>query len=615
MPDIIQLLPEVVANQIAAGEVIQRPASALKELMENAVDAGSTTVKVYIREAGKSLIQVVDNGIGMSETDARMSFERYATSKLRKAEDLYSISTMGFRGEALASIAAIAHVELKTKKANNETGVQLVIEGGELISSQAFACNTGTSIAVKNLFYNVPARRNFLKSNASEMRSVMEEFQRVALVNFEREFTLHHNETEVFHLKPGNFRQRITGVFGSGYNERLVPVEEETTLINIKGFIGKPEFAKKIRGEQYFFVNKRFIKDPYLHHAVTNAFEDLLPQGAFAAYFLMLEIDPAKIDINVHPTKTEIKFEDDKAVYAILRASVKRSLGKYSVAPTLDFNQETTFNLPLSKLSEIPVPPQIKVNVGFNPFKTSSEIKFPSTLQQSQPSWQNKTKDWSVLYQGLEEVKFVDPIQNQTRLTVPEDNTNDWIKSANCFQLAGKYIAMPYEDKLLLVNQQAAHERILYEKNIFALQNQPVSTQQLIFPKTIEFNTQIYSLILEIKNELTALGFDINEFGKNTFVVHGIPPLTDAEEIKQMLETMAEQFLFHKDNMKLGKLENIAQAAAIRMALKQGKVLFEQEMKKLITDLFTCNQPAKSPSGKQIFCYLYLNEIDKKFSS
>lgn len=615
MSNIIQLLPDVVANQIAAGEVIQRPASALKELMENAIDAGSSIIRVVVREAGKALIQVIDNGCGMSETDARMSFERYATSKITKAEDLYAIRTMGFRGEALASIAAISQVELKTRQLSDETGIQLIVEGNELMSKHPVACNQGTSISVKNLFFNVPARRNFLKSNAAEMRYIIEEFQRIALAHPSVEFSLHHNDTEVFNLKNGNFRQRIAGVFGLSYNERLVPVNEETTLINISGYVGKPSFAKKIRGEQYFFVNQRFVKDPYLNHAVANAFEDLLPPGCYPSYFIFLDIDPAKIDINIHPTKTEIKFEDDKSVYAILRASVKRALGKFNISPTLDFEQETTFNLPLMKLTEIPVPPKIQINPLYNPFKTESEIRFPSQVRNSPALENTKGQNWSSLYAGLKDVEFNGQQTTQSKLNIPEGvETESWINDTIMFQLASKYIILSRHEKLLVVDQVAAYERVIYEKNISALQNQPVVSQQLVFPQTMEFNQTEFSVFMEIKTELHAIGFDISEFGKQTLVVHGIPSQLGTDDIKQTLEKIAEQYLYHQKLVKPDKQENVARSAAIRLAARYARPLHVIEMKKLVFDLFSTRQPEISLSGKPVFFYLTPEEIYAKFN-
>jgi DNA mismatch repair protein MutL len=378
MKDIIRLLPDSVANQIAAGEVIQRPASAVKELIENAIDAGATSIQLIIKDAGKSLIQVIDNGSGMSETDARMCFERHATSKITRAEDLFEIKTMGFRGEAMASIAAVAQVELKSRQHDRDTGTLLQIEGSKVILQEPCACQPGTSISVKNLYFNIPARRNFLKSNASETRHIVEEFQRVAIARPDLGFSMFHDGIEVFRLTPGNLRQRIMGIYGNNYNERMVPVQEETTILNLSGFVLKPEFARKTRGEQYFFVNNRFIKNGYLNHAVSDAFEDLLPAGSFPSYFIMIEIDPAKIDINIHPTKTEIKFDDEKSVYAIIRASVKRSLGKFSVTPSLDFEQETAFNIPVSMYRQEPKLPGITVNPAYNPFKNNDAPPRPS---------------------------------------------------------------------------------------------------------------------------------------------------------------------------------------------------------------------------------------------
>lgn len=374
MPDIIQLLPDAVANQIAAGEVVQRPASAVKELLENAIDAGADQIRLIVKNAGKSLIQVTDNGCGMSITDARHCFERHATSKIRKAEDLFEIRTMGFRGEAMASIAAIAQVELKTKRIEDELGTVIEIEGSEIINQYPENIAAGTNISVKNLFYNIPARRNFLKSNPVEMRHIIEEFQRVALAHPQIFFSLHSDGNELFHLPKESLKQRIVHLFGNSYNQRLVPVEEDTTILRVTGFIGKPEYAKKTRGEQYFFVNNRFVKDPYLHHAVMNAYEEILPSDAFPLYVLFIDIDPSKIDINVHPTKTEIKYEDEKSIYAILRSAVKRSLGRYNITPTLDFDQETSFNQMITQkpLDEIQAP-TINFNPDFNPFETGEK--------------------------------------------------------------------------------------------------------------------------------------------------------------------------------------------------------------------------------------------------
>ncbi|HEY4798818.1 MAG TPA: DNA mismatch repair endonuclease MutL, partial [Bacteroidia bacterium] len=406
MPDIIQLLPDSVANQIAAGEVIQRPASAVKELLENSIDAKSTDIKLIVKDAGRTLIQVIDNGIGMSETDARMCFERHATSKIKSADDLFQIKTMGFRGEAMASIAGVAQVELKTKRAEDQLGTQIEIEGSELKSQTQCACPKGTVISIKNLFFNVPARRNFLKSDAVEIRHIMEEFQRIAIAHPEIAFSLHHNTAELFHLEKGTLRQRLVGIFGESYNQKLVPVQEDTTIVKVTGFIGKPEFARKTRGEQFFFVNNRFIKSPYLHHAVQNSYEQLLPKDAFPSYFINMEVDPKSIDVNIHPTKTEIKFEDERSVYTIIRAAVKQSLGKYNIAPSLDFEQEVSIELPKKKSLEevLANPPTIRINKEYNPFReeekkedrrsqfftASPEIRKAGTEKKRSEEWQNE---------------------------------------------------------------------------------------------------------------------------------------------------------------------------------------------------------------------------------
>ena len=397
MADIIQLLPDAIANQIAAGEVIQRPASVVKELLENAVDAGATEIKLIVKEAGKTLIQVIDNGCGMSETDARMSFERHATSKIRGSEDLFAIRTMGFRGEAMASIAAVAQVEMRTRQHDQDLGNKLVIEASEVKVQEPCQCVAGTTLSVKNLFYNVPARRNFLKSNAAEMRHIVEEFQRIALANPELFFSLHHNGNQVFHLQPGNLRQRIVAVFGAGTNKKLVPVEEDTDVLKLHGFVGKPEFAKKTRGEQYFFVNDRFIKSPYLNHAVMTAYEDLLPKEVYPLYIIFIDIDPARIDINVHPTKQEIKFDDERLVYNYLKVSVRHALGQFSITPSMDFDQETAFSKPRTPASFDPeMPPQAEIRTSS---ANSGGGWHPPVSNQGNPA-----KDWQQLYEGLKDV-------------------------------------------------------------------------------------------------------------------------------------------------------------------------------------------------------------------
>lgn len=612
MPDIIRLLPDSVANQIAAGEVIQRPASALKELLENAIDAGATNIKVIIKDAGKTLLQVIDNGCGMSENDARMCFERHATSKISKAEDLFSIRTMGFRGEAMASIAAIAQVEMKTKRHEDETGVLMVIEGSELKTQESCACADGTSIAIKNLFFNVPARRNFLKSNAAETRHIIEEFQRVALAYPAIAFSLFHDGNEVFSLKESNERQRIANVFGSNYNERLVPVNEETTILTLSGFVGKPEFAKKTRGEQYFFVNKRFIKDGYLNHALVTAFEEMLPKDCYPSYFIHIHIDPAKIDVNIHPTKTEIKFEDERSVYAIMKAAVKRSLGKFSIMPTLDFEQETTFNVPLSKLNETPRQPVIQVNKNYNPFSEESASKNGGSQTQHRTM---RPGDWSKLYEGLENTNATPLSNKKIDFSVSAAEVLADLNE-HCFsQLKGKFLVVQQHDEIILIDQQAAHERVLYEKYIGALTSKPLPSQQDLFPQAIEFTAEDFVLLKEIEPDVRIMGFDVREFGKNTFVIHGVPAGVESGNLKRVLEDILEQFKHNVTTYRNNKTESVAKALAKSLALKSGTVLTPKEMKKLAIDLFSCANPDYSAYNKPVYSRITFEEIEKRFTN
>lgn len=602
MPDIIKLLPDSIANQIAAGEVIQRPASALKELMENAVDAKATSIKVIVKEAGKTFLQVIDNGIGMSETDARMSFERHATSKLSSAEELFSIKTKGFRGEALASIAAVAQVELKTRLQAKETGTEIIIEGSEVISQQPCAVTNGTSIAIKNLFYNVPARRNFLKSTPVEFRHILEEFQRVALPHPEIAFTLHHNGLEIFNLPTGNLRQRICAVFGSNYNERLVPVEENTTVVNITGFVGKPEFAKKVRGEQYFFINNRYVRDGYLNHAVSNAFEELLPNGSFPSYFLMLEIDPSRIDINIHPTKTEIKFEDEKPIYAILRAAVKRAMGKFSIAPTLDFEQEQSFNIPIFKGDRIPVQPTIKVNPHYNPFKEEKQPQGTTLNTSIKTDWQQRI---------VEKIKPEENFPQKQEVIAPFSYA---VQHLHFFeQVYNSYILTYHYNQLVVIDQQAAHEQVLYEKNMAQLQNSSAVSQQELFPVMLELSTQSFHSLQQIADSLKTYGFDIREFGKNAFVLHATPAYVEKGKEKWLLEKLVEDFDSGATIDKKQLLEKTARSLAQIASVKAGQALTHKEMKTLCDNLFECQSHSYTYNGKAIIVSLSKEELVKRF--
>jgi DNA mismatch repair protein MutL len=615
MPDIIQLLPDSVANQIAAGEVVQRPASAVKELVENSIDAGADKIQLILRDAGKSLIQVIDNGCGMSLTDARMAFERHATSKIKKAEDLFAIRTMGFRGEAMASIAAIAQVELKTRRHEDELGTCIFIEGSEVLGQEACSANTGTSISVKNLFYNTPARRNFLKSNPVEMRHIIDEFQRVALANPQIFFTLHHDGQEVYHLPASLLKQRLVHLFGSNYNQRLVPVEEDTTIIKLHGFVGKPEFARKTRGEQFFFVNNRFIRDAYLNHAVLTAFEELLPDESYPLYVLFIDIDPSKIDINVHPTKTEIKYQDEKAIYAIIRSAVKRSLGRYNITPTLDFDQENSIgHLITPKPYEEIVAPTIAFNPDFNPFaaerKADREIPFlRDTGYKKDPIPSN----WDTLYEiSKREPVLQHRMHEEKNIEVDEQEVSK-PSERQLFQVHNRFILSQIKSGFMLINQQAAHERVLYERFLQQLENHSGVSQQSLFPQSVTLNSSDFELLRELLPDVRALGFDIREFGKNTVVVDGIPADLNNIGEHQLLEQLLEGFKNNLAILKLDKRDNLARSLARNAAIKAGTKMSLEEMNLLIDQLFACQMPNLALNGKPVITTFTLNELLERF--
>lgn len=604
MSDIIRLLPDSVANQIAAGEVVQRPASAVKELMENAIDAGAGRINLIVKDGGKVLIQVIDNGCGMSVTDARMCFERHATSKIRKAEDLFAIRSMGFRGEAMASIAAIAHVELRTRRVEDELGTCIQIEGSTVISQEPVSCPAGTSISVKNLFYNIPARRNFLKGTSVEFRHILDEFQRLALARPGLFFSLHHDGNEVFHLVPGNLKQRIVHLFGGSYNQKLVPVEEATTIIDLKGYAGKPEFARKTRGEQFFFINNRFIKDPYLNHAVLTAYQGILPEDTYPLYVLFLEIDPAKIDINVHPTKTEVKYQDEKSVYAIVRSAVKRALGRFNISPSLDFNQETGFSQMITPIppGEV-VPPAIAFNPEFNPFNASPRAAQTGAVP----------RNWSTLY----EIAAPQPDGAQVHLHTDEterESLRTYGQSRPVFQFSNRFLASPIKSGVLLIDQQAAHERILYERFIEQLENRQGASQQSLFPKTLSLNAGDFSLALDLLPDIEALGFRIRQFGRNTLVVEGIPAeITSGIVEEQLLEQLIEGYKNNHALLKFNKRDTLARTLARNAAIKTGTTLSQEEMNMLIDQLFACRTPDVSLQGKPVILTFTLEEILQKF--
>ena len=580
--DIIQLLPDHVANQIAAGEVIQRPSSAVKEMLENALDAGSTEIKLFIKDAGKTLLQVVDNGSGMSKADLKMCFERHATSKIKSADDLFNIQSMGFRGEAMASIAAIAHVEVTSKLTDKELGTHLIIEGSKITTHEDCASSNGTSMKVKNLFYNVPARRNFLKSDQVEMRHIVEEFTRIALANPKVKMQLFHNNSELFHLPSSNLRQRIVNIIGDKKNETLVPIEEETTLVKITGFVGKPEAAKRTRGEQYFFVNKRFIKSQYLHHAVSKAFEEVIAYNYFPSYFINLSIDPKLIDINIHPTKTEIKFEDENAIYAIIRATVKRSLGAYNIAPSLDFSQELSFDLDFSnKEPKTLRQPTIKVDSTYNPFEKKSEYKLDAAIE----------KEWK-----------------QPTLSEEFDSNNELNELS---QIGNHFIAVPNENGLLLIHQRRAHKRILFEyfKNI--LSQQKGQSQQLLFPKEINLNNTELEFIVSMQKELNAVGF-IFEFKDSTLVISGIPPECQEENLHGIIENLIEQAK-NSEQLNINQKDNLAKSLATSLAISEFKKLADEEMNSLKNELLKCKSPSVCPSGKRTMINLKTADLEKYF--
>jgi DNA mismatch repair protein MutL len=620
MADVIQLLPENVANQIAAGEVVQRPSSVVKELLENAVDAGATQVRLIIRDAGKVLIQVIDNGCGMSETDARMSFERHATSKIRDAKDLFSIKTMGFRGEALASIAAVAQVEMRTRRAIDELGVRLVVEDSSVKIQEACQTPQGTSLAVKNLFYNVPARRNFLKADPVEMRHIIDEFQRVAMANVDVFFSFHQNDVEIFHLPAGNLRQRVVKIFGEAVNKKLVPAQEEMEVLNITGFVGKPDYYKKTRGEQLFFVNKRFIKSSYLHQAVVSAYEDMLPADNHPLYVLFLDIDPASIDINVHPTKQEIKFDDDKMVYNYLKVAVRHALGSHNITPTLDFEQEQAF-------SSTPIHQQRyrqdTADQGQkNDYRPARDLSDDKRQDDNLRNWQKLYEGMGLAVTRIEGEQEV-PAPNEmpavgTKRTVEvlemDDEHERFSKTQKePYQIHGQYIVSHIKSGFFLIDQQAASERILYERFQEALGNQPIATQKSLFPKNIELSPADAALLREILHDVNLLGFEIAEFGGNTFVVHGTPADLGAnvqEEI--LLEKVLEQY---KSNltMDLSTRDNLARSMARNASLRRGHILSVGEMTELIDQLFACTLPFSSPAGRKCFVQYDLETVWKLF--
>lgn len=608
VPDIIQLLSDHIANQIAAGEVIQRPASAVKELLENAIDAGATEVQLVLKDAGKELVQVIDNGSGMTPTDARMSFERHATSKIRNINDLFSIRTMGFRGEALASIAAVAQVEMKTRKQDSDTGSQLIIEATEVKKQEPCAAPVGTNIMVKNLFFNVPARRHFLKSNTTEYRHIVDEFTRVALAHPQIAFRLWHNGAEQYHLEAGNLKTRIKGLLGNSYEKNLVPVEENTEFLNISGFIGKPEAATRTRGMQFFFINNRFIRSPYLHHALVQAYEGLIEKEAFPFYVLFLEIDPARVDVNVHPTKQEVKFEDDKLMYAYLNAAVKHALAKYNIAPSLDF----TLSPEIQQLSSVQLPvtqdtkQEKEKGYLFNTFSQKNQAHLAVK--------KDSLREWKELY------KIADDIAEQqtqafadagSMVTAPSLHKEPETANAkSIISIQGSMLVTTVKSGLMLIHIRRAQERIWYERLLAEWNNGSTPSQQLLFPLSYETSPQDAILLTEALTDLSRIGFDISPFGQNTFVVQGVPTELPAGEEKHVLDEVIEQLKHESPDALARRSETLLANMASRLSRNTGGLQHQEGQQALIDELFACSQPEYAPDGKKVFTLVKKEDLE-----
>lgn len=610
MSGIIQLLPDHVANQIAAGEVVQRPASVVKELMENAVDAKSTEITLVVKDAGKSLIQVIDNGNGMSPADARMCFARHATSKIRHAEDLFGLYTKGFRGEALASIAAIAHVELKTRQESDEVGTHLIIEGSKFTGDDVTVVSKGTSFSVKNLFYNIPARRNFLKSDTVEFRHITDEFTRIALAHPDIHFSMFHNGSEMYNLPAGNLRQRIVNIFGGKTNEKLVPVSEDTEIVKLTGFIYKPEFAKKQKGEQFFFVNNRYIRSGYLHHAIMSAYDGLLREDCQPGYFLFLEVAPNTIDINIHPTKTEIKFDDEQALYAILRSSVKHSLGQFNVAPVLDFDRDATLDTPYSYRSRAAELPAVDVDLAFNPFQDDKHL--PRIAQR------RESASWESLYVGLDDVETVMPDQvvweQETVTSSLFDETQQPVATYRTYQIHRKYIVSPIKSGMVIVDQQRAHQRVLYEEFLASMTVRQSASQQLLFPLSLFFSPSDRALIESMKPSLEGAGFMFIDDTDGHVVISGVPVNVTESEVSIVLEDLISDLQDGIPESSFSQNDSIARSLARSVAVKTGTYLSEKEQESLVNALFACKEPNVSPFNKPTFITMSVEDLDKKFA-
>lgn len=616
MSDIIQLLPDSVANQIAAGEVIQRPASVVKELVENSVDAGATTINVLVTDAGRTSIQVIDNGKGMSETDARLSFERHATSKIRVAADLFSLNTMGFRGEALASIAAVAQVELRTRTASDEIGTRLLISGSKVTGQEPVACGVGCNFSVENIFYNVPARRKFLKSNTTELNNILAAFERIALVNPDINFTFHSNGVEMFDLRKGSLRQRIIDVFGKKLNQDILPVNVETTVCKISGFVGKPEAARKKAPHQYFFVNGRYMKHPYFHKAVLTAFDRLVPIGEQVPYFIYFDVPPEDIDVNIHPTKTEIKFENEQTIWQILMAAVKDTIGRFDGVTTIDFDTDGRPDIPVfNPESEFTDAPAVNVNTGYNPFEESA-------YRQAAATSSRQTDSWESLYEALKQPASGDTSDEDTRpdnLFADTDNNEpegglSEEKSPAHYQYKGKYIMTAVKSGLMIIDQHRAHVRILYEKYLAQMQGKSSGSQQVLFPEVITFTPSENVLIESMEKELSAIGFDLTSLGGGSYSINGVPAGLEGVDYVKLLKSFADNSSGGASSVTSGLDSSIALKLARSAAIPYGQVLGNSEMENIVNELFLCKNVNYTPDGKSTVVMLKQHDIEHLFT-
>lgn len=609
MSGIIQLLSATVANQIAAGEVIRRPASVVKELMENSVDAGSKDIRVGIKDGGKTWIHITDNGCGMSKTDARICFERHATSKISQTEDLMHIKTLGFRGEALASIVAVAQVVVRTRRQEDEVGTEVLMSATEPVQQEPYACPAGTSITVKNLFYNVPARRRFLKNNSVELKHIIYEIQRIALARPDISFVLNHNGIEIYNLPVGSYKVRIVNIFGKGISQNLMSVETSTSLIRIRGFIGKPEHARKTAGEQFFFINDRFMRHPYFHKAVISAYEKILPPETLPSYFLYFEAEPESIDVNIHPTKTEIKFENEGIIYQIINAAVREALGKFNIMPSIDFDSENSFEIPAYQGERaVPIPPPDTYNPDYNPF--DEERKPPLTWSDGQDMDVN-LKNWESLYEGgtsYASSGMQSREGDQHSMDMPVTPGDE-----SFIQLRGKYIVTPVKSGLMLVDQKRAHERVLYESYIRSFALNIPAAQRSLFPETLETNTADYLILQEISGDLRTIGFDLSDLGSNTFVINGCPASNKKLSAKELIERFLEQYKSTGRDMKANARERMATSLAAANAIDYGEKLTSEAMRELVDNLFACEEPNYSPAGKPVVSIMVLEELEKRF--